>query len=531
MATSPPLIPIVRHAKRARARAAACVTLIAALASAATPQALRAEESQASDPAPPIVLTCASDGNERTYCEADTSSGVALQRSTGSVPCLLGRTWGYDDSGVWVSAGCEGEFVLGQAGAAPAPDAQPGDREPTPRNETWGEFDPGRGFLVGRTSGGELVLSAYALVRYLNQMPGDETFTDHLGREHPVDGRNDVFPHRVLVWLKGWVGVPKLVYTLTLWTVNATSQDAIFGNIGYQFSPRFNLYAGINGLPGTRSLQGSHPYWLGHDRVMADEFFRPFFASGVYVQGEAVPGFWYNVMAGNSNSALDIRATQLDRHFTTGGSVWWMPTTKEFGPRGGYGDWERHERLATRFGLSATQSREQRFTDADNGVSGNTTIRLADSLNAFDTGSLAPGVTVQELDYRILSFDAGLKYKGLFLQTEIYLRRLGHFVADGPLPVTSIDDRGFYVQGAYFVVPRKLEIYGVTSQIFGDGDAGFGHSDEYGGGVNFYPADTRNHRVNLQVLKVNGSPVSSTFGYYVGGQTGTTLSLACSVFF
>jgi hypothetical protein len=327
------------------------------------------------------------------------------------------------------------------------------------------------------------------------------------------------------------VGVPKLVYTLTLWTVNATSQDAIFGNIGYQFSPRFNLYAGINGLPGTRSLQGSHPYWLGHDRVMADEFFRPFFASGVYVQGEAVPGFWYNVMAGNSNSALDIRATQLDRRFTTGGSAWWMPTTKEFGPRGAYGDWERHERFATRFGVSTTQSREQRFTDPDNGSTGNTTIRLADSLNVFDTGSLAPGVTVQQLDYRILSFDAGMKYKGLFLQTEIYHRWLDDFVADGPLPVASIFDRGFYVQGSYYLLPRKLELYGVTSQIFGDEDAGFEHSDEYGGGVNYYPADTRNHRFNLQVLHVNRSPVSSTFGYYIGGQKGTTVSAAFSVFF
>jgi hypothetical protein len=33
------------------------------------------------------------------------------------------------------------------------------------------------------------------------------------------------------------------------------------------------------------------------------------------------------------------------------------------------------------------------------------------------------------------------------------------------------------------------------------------------------------------VLDVNGSPVSSTFGYYVGGQTGTTVSAAFSVFF
>ena len=55
----------------------------------------------------------------------------------------------------------------------------------------------------------------------------------------------------------------------------------------------------------------------------------------------------------------------------------------------------------------------------------------------FDTGALAPGVTVDEVDFSILSFDAGMKYKGIFLQTEIYNRWLDNFVADGPLPVTS----------------------------------------------------------------------------------------------
>ena len=131
-----------------------------------------------------------------------------------------------------------------------------------------------------------------------------------------------------------------------------TNQNAIFGNLGYQFSRKFSLYAGLNGNPGTRSLQGSHPLWLGHDRVMADEFFRPFFGSGVWAQGELVPGLWYNAMMGNTNSILGVKSSQLDRKFTTGASMWWMPTTKEFGPKGAYGDWEQHEKVATRFGVS-----------------------------------------------------------------------------------------------------------------------------------------------------------------------------------
>ena len=407
----------------------------------------------------------------------------------------------------------------------------PSPAEPAERIETWGEFDPGKGFLVGRSDAGELSISAYALVRYLNQMPSEDTFLDHLGNERTVDGRNDIFPHRVIIWFKGWLGRKELVYNIAVWTVNTTNQVALFGNLGYQFNRKVSIYAGINGNPGTRSLQGSHPYWLGHDRVMADEFFRPYFGSGAWVQGEAFSGFWYNAMLGNSNSALDIKATQLDRTFTRSGSVWWMPTTKEFGPKGGYGDWEHHDKLATRFGASYSFSPEQRYTNADNGASGNTTLRLADSVNVFDTGALAARTTVDKLDFRILSIDAGMKYKGIFLQTEIYNRWLDNFVADAPLPVTSIHDRGFYVQAAFFPVAKKLELYGITSQIMGDKDAGFDSSSEYGTGINFYPADTRNHRLNLQYLHVDGSPVSSTFGYYVGGMKGNTFSAAFSVFF
>ena len=73
------------------------------------------------------------------------------------------------------------------------------------------------------------------------------------------------------------------------------------------------IYGGLNGNPGTRSLQGSHPYWLGHDRVMADEFFRPYFTNGVWAAGEPIKGLWYTFMLGNNLSALGITAKQLTR--------------------------------------------------------------------------------------------------------------------------------------------------------------------------------------------------------------------------
>jgi hypothetical protein len=490
------------------------------------------------------TVVCASDGS-RQHCAANTAAGVLMTRQLGSAACLLGKTWGYDDLGVWVDGGCSAEFAVGPAAltepaalaavppeeaAAPTPAPAPKE-QPTERIETWGEFDPGDGFLVGRNKSGELAISGYALLRYINQTPTGQTFTDHLGGAHDIDTRQDIFAHRVMVFFKGWLGDPKLIYNIFVWTVNTTDQDALMGSMGYQFSRKFSLYGGINGLPGTRSLQGSHPFWLGHDRVMADEFFRPYFSYGVWTQGEIAPGLWYNAMVGNNLSSLGIKAADLDRKMGTGASLWWMPTTHEFGPKGAYGDWEMHEDLATRFGISSTQSTENRQTGSITDPSNNTTIKLADSLNVFETGALAPGITVQELDYRVLAMDAGLKYRGFFLQAEVYTRWLDSFVADGPLPVDEIEDQGFYVQAAFYPVPKKLELYAATSQIFGDDDAGFDDSSEYILGLNFYPTDTRAHRLNVQAIDVNDSPVSSTFGYYVGGLDGTIWSTAFSVYF
>jgi DNA-binding protein H-NS len=400
-----------------------------------------------------------------------------------------------------------------------------------PDVDTWGVYDPGTGFVVGRSDFGELDISAYAMARYLDQHDSDGVFKDHFGNERAVDPRTDIFSHRILVFLKGWMGSEKLIYNITLWTVNATDQDAIFANLGYQFSKKFSLYAGLTGNPGSRSLSGSHPYWLAHDRVMADEFFRPYFGSGIYATGEALPGLWYTASVANNNSALGVKASQLDRKFSYGGTIWWMPTTKEFGPRGGYGDWEWHEQVATRVGVSAFQSPEQSFRSTTGGNPDNTTLRLADSVNLFETGSLAPGVTIDTADYRVLAVDAGMKYHGIFLQAEYYQRWLDNFVADGILPVREVNDTGFYVQASFFPVKQKLELYGITSQIYGDDDAGFSDSSEYGIGMNYYPYPTRNHRLNLQLLDVNKSPVSSTFGYYTGGQDGWTVASSFSVFF
>ncbi len=393
-------------------------------------------------------------------------------------------------------------------------------------NAIFGEFNPGRGFTVGRGEYGELNLSGYMAVRYLNQMPGDQSGIDHLGRPVPVDPRQDFQFHRVMLFSQGWLLSPKFQYSTFVWTVQDTNQVAVGGALYYDFGKFMNLGAGWNAYPGTLSLQGSHPYWLSFDRVMADEFFRPYFSQGIFAKGNILPKLEYRWMVGNNNSNLDIPAAKLDRDLSAGVAITWLPSTGEFGPRGAFGDYEGHEQLATRFNLAYTYSPEDRQAPIGT-PPGNTTLRLSDSLNIFDTGALATGVTIEKAHYQLLSLGAGMKYHGLFLQGEGYGRRLDNFVADGKLPLGVVRDFGFYVQLGYMIVPKKIELYAATSYIFGQ----FTHPKEFIVGGNYYPFHTRNARLNVQLINVDQSPVSSTFGFYLGQLTGQVFTIGVTGFY
>ncbi|MEJ2257445.1 MAG: DUF3011 domain-containing protein [Woeseiaceae bacterium] len=89
--------------------------------------------SAAAQEIPSVTVHCTSE-TERQHCAADTHAGVLLVRSTGSSSCLLGRTWGYDAAGVWVTEGCGAEFLV--AGTATGPSAQPASAAPEPPQQS-----------------------------------------------------------------------------------------------------------------------------------------------------------------------------------------------------------------------------------------------------------------------------------------------------------------------------------------------------------------------------------------------------------
>jgi len=395
-----------------------------------------------------------------------------------------------------------------------------------PNEAVAGEFTPGKGFMMAKNKFASLNISIYAMARYLNQMPGTQTWRDHRDSTRTFKGRNDIFWHRTMIWFTGYLGSPKLTYMATVWTVFTTQQTLVYGNISYAFNKHVRLGVGIMPNLCIRSLQGPFPFFTSTDRTMAEDAIRGGFTNGFFVSGEIGRGLNYWVAIGNNLSSLGVQASKLTRDMSTSASLVWMPTTGEFGPRGGNGDLEHHEKLATRFGASICHSREDRFNNTGEPSPDNTQVRMSDGVLFFEKGALAPGVTVDNADYDILTFDFGLKYKGFALHTEFYNRTLSDLDADGETPYKSINDKGYKVEALYMVVPQTLCVYGVHSKLI---DEFKRNPYEVGGGVNIYPYKSRSWRLNAQAMYVYKSAAGGTFGLYGAGQTGTTITIGTDI--
>jgi hypothetical protein len=356
-------------------------------------------------------------------------------------------------------------------------------------------------------------------VRYLNTLSSPETFTDHFGNVLEFHRRNDITVNRSMFIFGGYIFNKKVVYSLTVWTSAGAASIVVAGNIGWQFSKHLTLIGGYTGVPGSRSLVNTFPYWTGTDRSMADNFFRPAFTQGVWANGELSKGLNYLAFVGNGLNTLNITANKIDTALLVAGSIWWEPLGN-YGVPGKtvnmYDDYFAEKKVRIRIGTSFTRSPEDRFSDLDTASPDNTSQYNSDGVLTFSTGAFAPGVTVNRDLYKMSAIDGGLKYNGLAVNWQYYMRWLNNFEADGPMPVTSTFDHGFELSASYFVIPKDLLVYGRTSQVFGH----FGNSYEYAGGVKWYFLPTERLWLSAELMRVHKSPYGAAFTPYTAGMNG-----------
>ena len=355
-------------------------------------------------------------------------------------------------------------------------------------------------------------------VRYLNTTSTDDTYTDHLGVVREVSDRNDITVNRSMFILGGYILDPRLRFSSTVWTSAGAASIVVAGNIGWQFNKAFTLTGGYTGVPGSRSLVNTFPFFASSDRTMADNFFRPGFTQGMWASGEPVDGLYYQAFVGNGVNTLNISASKIDTNLLFSGSVWWEPLG-DYGPPGKsrnmYDDYFASEDLRIRIGTAFTRSKEDRFSNLDQSSPENTSLYNSDGVLTFSTGAFAPGVTVDKATYQMWAIDGGLKWKGLAVNGQYFMRWLNDFRADGPLPVSSTFDHGFELVVGDFVIPRKLMLYGRGSMVFGE----FGDSWEAAAGAKWYFLPTERMWMSAELMRAVDVPYSGTFTPYTAGMS------------
>jgi len=423
-----------------------------------------------------------------------------LARSTGEAACLLGKTWGYDDTGVWVSDGCSAEFVV------------VGEASGEQQKQKPFEHIPNVGFLLYDGDKGQIYFRLFSYARYLNQRNLDATYVDAFGNTKTVQQRQDMQLAKFFAPFTGWYLTPKFRYYLYVWSSNASQGDPAqvvgAGNLSYNFNRFVNVGAGITSLPTVRSTEGQFPYWLGvDDRTIADEFFRGSYTTGVWVKGEIATKFKYMAMFANNLSTLGVSAAQLDNKFDTQSyMLQWLPTTGEFGLYGTFGDYDTHETVATRLAIHYSHSNEEKQSQPGTEGIENSQIRLTDGSVIFTPNLFGPGITVNTVDYRMTSVDGGIKNKGRSLEGEIYWRYLSNYTGLNVSGIPVIKDWGYQLQASAMVMPKTLQAYFSDSQIFGD----YGDPWEVRAGANWYFMKERGLRLNGEWIYVRKSPVGYT---------------------
>ena len=378
---------------------------------------------------------------------------------------------------------------------------------------------PGSGFKLYDGDGGAINFRVYTYIRYLNQRALDGTYTDSFGTEKNVDLRQDIQFNKVTLYWYGWFLDPKFRYLTYVWSANTSqglsAQVVVAGNLRYAFSKYITLGGGINALPGVRSTSGNFPNWLGVDqRLIADEYFRPSYTSGIWIDGELRDNLTYSLMLGDNLSQLGVDAGQLDNKLDTwSGEVAWTPRG-DYGK--GFGDYEHHDDAVMRVGGHFTYSTENRQNQPGEDAPENSQIRISDGNIVFTRGLFGPGINIIDVVYHMLSLDAGVKYRGLSLEGEYYHRWVNGIRGDNvdQLTFDQLTDDGFQLQASAMVKPETMQLYVSGSHIFGE----YGNPSDVRVGGNWYPWRNKSVRWNNEFIWLDKSPVGAlSLPYVVGG--------------
>ena len=318
----------------------------------------------------------------------------------------------------------------------------------------------------------------------------------------------------------GWIMDPKFRYFLYAWSSNASqglgAQVVLAGNLNYSFNKyvqrrgRDSIPAGDAERRGQLSVLAGCGYPPDRRRVLSS--FLHLRRLGIGQNRETLD---YIAMIGNNLSTLGVSAAQLDNGFNTvSTSLVWTPTTGEFGV--GLATSKTTNNWPPVSAGHFTRSDEDRQEQPNSEQFENTQIRLEDGSVIFVPNLFGPGITVNNVTYKMAAFDGGLKYRGFSLEGEYYLRWLEQFPGAWHGRASQVFSRGFQLQTSAMVIPKTLQVYLGGSTLIGK----YGHPWDFRAGLNYFPFHNKVIRWNNEFLYLYKSPVGYTAVPFALGGTG-----------
>ena len=397
---------------------------------------------------------------------------------------------------------------------------RPGDGGPSNGQGEPLEHVPNVGFLLYDGEKGEIYFRLFSYARYLNQRNLDPTYVDSFGNTHSVQLRQDVQLQKFFAPFAGWYLTPKFRYYLYVWSSNPSQGDPAqvvgAGNLSYSFNRFVTFGAGITSLPSVAEHRGAVSVLARRGqpahrrRVLPGLVHLRRLAQGRDRDEAQVHG---DVRQQPEHARRQRGAArQQVRHAVVHAAV--AADDRRVRPLRNV----RRLRLTTRRSRPASgralhaQPRGQAEPAGHRGIE-NSQIRLTDGSIIFTPNLFGPGITVNEVDYHMMSVDArhqvsrparrGRVLLAVAQQLHRYQSRSG---------IADISDTGYQMQSSAMAVKKTLQMYLGWSQIFGD----YGNPWEVRVGANWYSMKERGLRVNGELMYVNKSPVGYTAYPYPG---------------
>jgi len=339
------------------------------------------------------------------------------------------------------------------------------------------------------------------------------TWTDSAGVTRPVRNRNAFDIERARLAFAGTALDSRSTWFLQLDGDTDGSHAVDFFDYwwAWRFSDSFQLQVGKRKVPGSRQWLLGARRTRFIDRPVANDFFRPDRTVGLFGVGKIGDTGHYEIMAGNGHSTSNLPNSRTDNKFTFAASNY-------FDPLGAFGgrltDYSHTETPLMRLGHSVVVSPQS------SGVTGTTGelafLRLSDGTPLSQNGALAAGAMASQFDVYLYSLDAAVRYRGFSLNAEAYMRWIEDIQGSAPLPVSQLFQSGFYVEGGYFLIKKKLDLNLRYSQVSGSA----GDASEVAVGLNWFPLKSHRMKISFDVTRLDGSPLQNASSDILAGDDG-----------